>query len=95
MVQKRIMPIYAVWPVTLKSRPTHNKNFMILASSVHDIAKSRFSQSATCVAERRSKIIESAKRHNGTIWPSFHQKMKSLALWLQRYGPETKYTTSN
>jgi hypothetical protein len=26
------------------------------------------------------KIIECAKRHNGTLWPSHHKKMKNLAL---------------
>jgi hypothetical protein len=57
-------------------RPTHNKNFMILllASSIHDMAKSRFSQSATYGAERRSKIIESAKRHDMTIIPPKDEK---------------------
>jgi hypothetical protein len=33
----------------------------------------------------RSKIIETAKRHIATIWPSYHQKMKSLASMLKKY----------
>jgi hypothetical protein len=63
------MGIMACMGCSRLMRPTHNKNFMILASS---IAKSRFSQSATYGADHRLKIIESAKRQNGTIWPSYH-----------------------
>jgi hypothetical protein len=48
-----------------------------------DIGKSRFSQSAT-------KIIETAKRHIATIWPSYHQKMKSLASILKEIGSGNK-----
>jgi hypothetical protein len=50
-------------------RSTDNKNFMILASSVHE-----FSQSTTYGAERTSKIIENAKRHNMTIIPPKDEK---------------------
>jgi hypothetical protein len=61
--------------VTMKSRSNENPGIM---QRSWDIGKSRFSQSATC--HMRSKIIETAKRHIATIWPSYHQMMKSLAL---------------
>jgi hypothetical protein len=38
-------------------RPTHNKNFKILASSVQEIAKIKFSQSAIYKIWRRSSRL--------------------------------------
>jgi hypothetical protein len=87
MVRKRITAnLRHLTSATLKSR---YKNVMILASSIHEIVKSRFFQSATYGAERRSKIIESVKRHNGMALYDHHttKRWKVYIMLINGYRP--------
>jgi hypothetical protein len=65
-------------------RPTHNKNLMILASSVHETCeiysqKHVFTKFPLKVSKGTMAIYE---HHIINRWKAYHQS-------LQRYGPET------